>query len=43
MDLNRRNWLRGITLGAGATAFRPFLHHLEAAEQGQLPNDLSLY
>lgn len=37
MDLNRRNWLRGITLGAGATAFRPFLHHLEAAEQGQLP------
>ncbi|MGY8641067.1 MAG: DUF1552 domain-containing protein [Verrucomicrobiales bacterium] len=35
--LSRRQTLKGVTLGAGAVAFAPFLSHLRAAESGQLP------
>ncbi|MFT6241749.1 MAG: hypothetical protein ACJAQT_003849 [Akkermansiaceae bacterium] len=35
--MNRRNLLKGVTLGAGATALSPFLSHLRAAEIGKLP------
>ncbi len=35
--MNRRHILKGLTLGAGATALSPFLSHLRAAELGKLP------
>lgn len=35
--INRRTALKGVTLGAGAVALSPFLRHLEAAQQQQLP------
>ena len=35
--INRRDLLKGMTLGAGATALSPFLSHLQAAELGKLP------
>ena len=35
--MNRRNVLKGVTLGAGATALAPFLEHLQGAEKGDLP------
>lgn len=35
--INRRTMLKGVTLGAGATALSPFLRHLKAAEQQQIP------
>ena len=35
--ISRRNLLKGVTLGAGATALSPFLSHLHAAEIGKLP------
>ena len=35
--ISRRDLLKGVTLGAGATALSPFLSHLHAAEVGKLP------
>ncbi|MBL6724077.1 MAG: DUF1552 domain-containing protein [Rubripirellula sp.] len=36
-NANRRAILKGVTLGAGSLAFSPFIRHLHASEQGEVP------